>query len=67
MQVSVETTNGLERRLTVAVEEDTIADAVQSKLKDLTRTVKMKGFRAGKAPFPWCQRSACRPGEVSPD
>ena len=50
MQVSVETTNGLERRLTVAVEEDTIADAVQSKLKDLTRTVKMKGFRAGKVP-----------------
>ncbi len=51
MQVSVETTNGLERRLTVAVEEDMIADAVQSKLKDLTRTVKMKGFRAGKVPL----------------
>jgi trigger factor len=51
MQVSVETTSGLERRLTVAVEEDRIADAVQSKLKDLTRTVKMKGFRAGKVPL----------------
>lgn len=51
MQVSVETTNGLERRLTVAVEEDRIADAVQSKLKDLTRTVKMKGFRKGKVPL----------------
>jgi trigger factor len=51
MQISVETTNGLERRLTVAVEEDRIADAVQSKLKDLTRTVKMKGFRKGKVPL----------------
>ena len=51
MQVSVETTSGLERRLTVAVEEDRIADAVQSKLKDLTRTVKMKGFRKGKVPL----------------
>ena len=51
MQVSVETTSGLERRLTVAVEEDRIADAVQSKLKDLTRTVKMKGFRKGKVPM----------------
>lgn len=51
MQVSVETTNGLERRLTIAVEEDTIADAVQNKLKDLTRTVKMKGFRKGKVPL----------------
>ena len=51
MQVSVETTSSLERRLTVAVEEDRIADAVQSKLKDLTRTVKMKGFRKGKVPL----------------
>ncbi len=51
MQVSVETTSGLERRLTVAVEEDRIADAVQSKLKDLTRSVKMKGFRKGKVPL----------------
>ena len=51
MQVSVESTSGLERRLTVAVEEDRIADAVQSKLKDLTRTVKMKGFRKGKVPL----------------
>ena len=51
MQVSVETTSGLERRLTVAVEEDRIADAVQHRLKDMTRTVKMKGFRKGKVPL----------------
>ncbi|MGW8227699.1 MAG: trigger factor [Gammaproteobacteria bacterium] len=51
MQVSVESTSGLERRLTVAVEEDRIADAVQNRLKDMTRTVKMKGFRKGKVPL----------------
>jgi trigger factor len=51
MQVSVETTNGLERRLTVTVEESRINDAVQSRLKDMTKTVKLKGFRAGKVPL----------------
>ena len=51
MQVTVESTSGLERRLTVAVEEDRIADAVQNRLKDMTRTVKMKGFRKGKVPL----------------
>lgn len=51
MQVSIETTSGLERRLKVAVEEDRIADAVQNRLKEMTRTVKLKGFRAGKVPL----------------
>jgi len=51
MQVSVETTSGLERRLTVTVEESRINDAVQSRLKDMTKTVKLKGFRAGKVPL----------------
>lgn len=51
MQVSVETTSGLERRLTVTVEESKINDAVQSRLKDMTKTVKLKGFRAGKVPL----------------
>ncbi len=50
MQVSVET-NGLERRLTVTVEEARIAEAVQSRLNDMRRTVKLKGFRAGKVPL----------------
>ena len=51
MQVSVETTNGLERRLTVTVEESKIDDAVKNRLKDMTKTVKLKGFRAGKVPL----------------
>lgn len=51
MQVSVEPTEGLQRRLTVSVEEDRIQDAVQNRLKDMSRTVKMKGFRTGKVPL----------------
>jgi trigger factor len=51
MQVSVEPTEGLQRRLKVSVEEDRIQDAVQSRLKDMSRTVKVKGFRAGKVPL----------------
>lgn len=51
MQVSVESSHGLERRLKVAVEEERIAEAVASRLKDMSRTVKLKGFRAGKVPL----------------
>jgi len=51
MQVSVESTGGLQRKLTVAVSEDVIDQAVQSRLQNLTRTAKIKGFRAGKVPI----------------
>ncbi|TDY00071.1 trigger factor [Thiohalophilus thiocyanatoxydans] len=51
MQVSVETTEGLERRMTVNVDEERIASAVDDRLKNMTHTVKLKGFRKGKVPF----------------
>ena len=51
MQVSVENTSDLERRVTVAIDEDRISQAVDSKLKDMSRTVKLKGFRQGKVPL----------------
>lgn len=51
MQVSVEATGGLERRMTVNVDEDRIASAVDDRLKNMTHTVKLKGFRKGKVPF----------------
>ncbi len=51
MQVSVETTKGLERRMTVQVEESQIADKVEQRLKNLMKTTKLKGFRAGKVPL----------------
>lgn len=51
MQISVESAGGLQRKLTVAVPEDTIEQAVQTRLQKLSRTAKIKGFRAGKVPL----------------
>ena len=51
MQVSVETTQGLERKITVAIEEERISSVVDGRLQDMTKTVKVKGFRAGKVPL----------------
>ncbi|MDZ7663233.1 trigger factor [Thiohalophilus sp.] len=51
MQVSVEATEGLVRRMTVNVDEERVASAVDDRLKNMIHTVKLKGFRKGKAPF----------------
>lgn len=51
MQVSVEKLEGLERRLTVQVPAAKINDEVQSRLQDLSRRVRLDGFRPGKVPF----------------
>jgi len=51
MKVSVETTQGLERRMMVEIEEAQVAEAVETRLKSMMKTTKIKGFRAGKVPF----------------
>lgn len=51
MQVSVETTTGLERRMTVQLPADQIDQQVASKLKQLARSVRLAGFRPGKVPL----------------
>ena len=51
MQVSVETTGPLERRVTVDVPEERISSAVEERLQSMTRTSKIQGFRPGKAPL----------------
>lgn len=51
MQVSVENVGALERRLTISVDAAQIDEAVQKELQDLSRRVKIKGFRAGKVPM----------------
>lgn len=50
MQVSVETTSGLERRMTVTVPAERVDKEVESRLKSMTRTVRLAGFRPGKVP-----------------
>jgi len=51
MQVSVENSGGLERRLTVQVPGDEIQGRVDSKLKELSKQVRIKGFRPGRVPM----------------
>ena len=51
MQVSVESTGALERRMRVEVPEDRIEDEIKKRLQSLTRTIKMDGFRKGKVPM----------------
>ena len=51
MQVSVENTGGLERKLTIQVPGDEIQQKVAGKLKELVKTVRIKGFRPGRVPM----------------
>jgi trigger factor len=51
MQVSLSATGGLERRLEVAVPATEVANEVEQRLKRISRTARLKGFRPGKAPF----------------
>jgi trigger factor len=51
MRVSVETTSGLERRLTVGVPADRVDIAVDKRLQEAARNVRLPGFRPGKVPM----------------
>jgi trigger factor len=51
MQVSVETTSGLERRMTVQIPKDKLDQEVQVRLKQLAGKAKIQGFRPGKVPM----------------
>lgn len=51
MQVSVETTSNIERRMTIGVPAQEIDAAVQKRLQDTARTVRLNGFRPGKVPM----------------
>ncbi len=51
MQVSVETLNDLERRVTVQVPAERVAKEIQDRLVSMSRKVKVAGFRPGKVPL----------------
>ena len=50
MQVTVESTGTLERRMRVELPAERINQEVDSRLKSVGRTAKIKGFRPGKVP-----------------
>ena len=51
MQVSVETTQGLGRRVTITVAADSIENAVKKELVEVAKKVRIDGFRKGKVPM----------------
>src|ERR1700751_2330136 len=51
MEISLSETGRLSRRLEVAVPATEVAKEVQQRLKQLSRTARLKGFRPGKAPL----------------
>jgi len=57
MQVSVETKNGLERKITVSVPAEKIETEVQKRLQTLTTKAKIQGFRPGKIPLSVVKRN----------
>ena len=50
MQVSVETTKGLERRLTISVPAEKVDVEVKNRLRQVAKTQRINGFRPGKVP-----------------
>ena len=51
MQVTVETTEGLERRMRVVVPAEKLQHRVDAKIKHTARNLRLKGFRPGKVPL----------------
>jgi trigger factor len=51
MQVSIETTDGLERKIKIAVPSEQVDTAVNARLQEAAKTVSLKGFRKGKVPL----------------
>ena len=51
MQVSIQTTSGLERRLTIGVPAERVDSEVSARLKKASGNVRIDGFRPGKVPM----------------
>ncbi len=51
MQVSIETTSGLERRLTVGIPAEEVDKEVAQRLQQAAKTVRLDGFRKGRIPL----------------
>ncbi len=50
MQVSIETTSGLERRMTIVVPSETFEQQISERLKATAQRARLAGFRPGKVP-----------------
>ena len=52
MQVSVETTHGLERKVNLSIGRSEFESELQKRLQNLAKRAKIDGFRPGKIPLP---------------
>jgi len=50
MQVSIEPLEGLQRKMTISLPAEQVDSAIDKKLKELSRTIRLDGFRPGKVP-----------------
>ncbi|MBN6065367.1 trigger factor [Aggregatibacter actinomycetemcomitans] len=50
MSLNIETTQGLERRVTITVPAETVDQAVREELKRVAKNARVDGFRKGKVP-----------------
>ncbi|WP_028918033.1 trigger factor [Pseudoxanthomonas sp. J35] len=50
MQVSVESTGNLERRMNFSLPAEQVESSVSGRLREIARTARIKGFRPGKVP-----------------
>ena len=51
MQVSVEDTSAIEKRLTIQVPAEEVIKQIDARLREIGKQVKLKGFRPGRIPF----------------
>ena len=51
MQMSVEMTGAVERRMTIGLSKEFMAPKVKSRLKTMAHKTKVNGFRPGKVPI----------------
>lgn len=56
MQVSIESTSSLGRRLTVTVPAVLVKSAIEERTKEVARTARLDGFRPGKVPLQHIQK-----------
>ncbi|NQZ23223.1 MAG: trigger factor [Colwellia sp.] len=56
MQVSVETTQGLERKITISVPAESVDVEVKNRLRHIGKTQRINGFRPGKVPVSVIQK-----------
>jgi trigger factor len=56
MQVSVEATQGLERRLTITVPAEKVDTEIKNRLRHIAKTQRFDGFRPGKVPVSVVQK-----------